>query len=474
MATMVRPDPTFYPSAKLASEAPREAYGYVVNLCTDGSKPDMLAVVDLDPRSAQYAQVVHQISFPHVGDELHHFGWNACSSMLCPLSGHPFVERRYLVIPGIRSSRIYIVDTKPHPTQARIVKTIEPEEVMRKTGYSRPHTIHCGPEGIYVSCLGGKGKNGDETPSGIFIMDCETFEILGPWEMNRGDQKLSYDFWWHLSSDIAITSEWGTPAQYENGIVPEELLSNKYGHRVHFWSLSQRRLKQTIDLGPQHQMALEVRPAHEPTREYGFVGVVVNTENLNGEIWVWSRDEGAKSTDKPFKMEKVIDIEPVPADADQLPELLKGFGAVPALVTDIDLSLDDKFLYVACWGLGELRQYDVSDPHNPRLTGTVSIGGIARNTKHPNGREFGAGPQMLEISRDGRRVYFTNSLYSSWDDQFYPGGVEGAQVLVNVDPDGGMALDPDFFVTFEKGYRAHQIRLEGGDCSTDSFCYPSV
>ena len=30
------------------------------------------------------------------------------------------------------------------------------------------------------------------------------------------------------------------------------------------------------------------------------------------------------------------------------------------------------------------------------------------------------------------------------------------------------------WVSFPDGYRAHQIRLDGGDCSTDSFCYPSV
>jgi selenium-binding protein 1 len=47
------------------------------------------------------------------------------------------------------------VDTKPDPTQAKIHKIIEPEEVFKKTGYSRPHTVHCGPEGIYVSTLPG-------------------------------------------------------------------------------------------------------------------------------------------------------------------------------------------------------------------------------------------------------------------------------------------------------------------------------
>jgi hypothetical protein len=52
--------------------------------------------------------------------------------------------------------------------------------------------------------------------------------------------------------------------------------------------------------------------------------------------------------------------------------LLKGFGAVPPLISDIDLSMDDRFLYVACWGTGELRQYDVTDPMKPRLAGSVT------------------------------------------------------------------------------------------------------
>ncbi len=77
---------------------------------------------------------------PNVGDELHYFGWNACSSALCPYAPHPHVERRYLVVPGLRSSRIHIVDTQP-------------DELARKAGYSQPHTRHCGPDGIYMSAL---------------------------------------------------------------------------------------------------------------------------------------------------------------------------------------------------------------------------------------------------------------------------------------------------------------------------------
>ncbi len=154
--------------------------------------------------------------------------------------------------------------------------------------------------------------------------------------------------------------------------------------------------------------------------------------------------------------------------------MLKGFSAVPPLVTDIDLSLDDKYLYVACWGTGEMHQYDVSDPMNPTLAGKVEIGGIVKKTKHPNGKDFGYGPQMVEISRDGQRVYWTNSLYSTWDEQFYPGERGAAMVMARVGTGGGLTLDPDFWVEFPAGYRSHQIRLEGGDCSTDSFCFPSV
>ena len=155
--------------------------------------------------------------------------------------------------------------------------------------------------------------------------------------------------------------------------------------------------------------------------------------------------------------------------------LLKGFKACPPLVTDIDLSMDDRFLYVACWGTGDMQQYDVSDPFNPKLTGKVRIGGMVARAGHPSAAgPLNGGPQMVEISRDGKRVYWTNSLYSTWDNQFYPDGVPGAMVMANAKPDGGLELARDYWVNFPDGYRAHQVRLDGGDCSTDSFCYPSV
>lgn len=77
---------------------------------------------------------------------------------------------------------------------------------------------------------------------------------------------------------------------------------------------------------------------------------------------------------------------------------------------------------------------------------------------------------MVEISRDGQRVYVTNSLYSTWDNQFYP-GLNGWMAKLDVNPEGGLTADPDFFVDFG-ATRPHQVRLEGGDASTDSYCFP--
>lgn len=465
--TRMLPDPTFYPSPKMAGEAPSESLAYVA-LLTNGQngKKDALGVVDTDPASADYGRLVGKLDFPNGGNELHHFGWNACSSHLCAYAPNPHIERRFLIVPGTKSSRIHIVDTAPDPRKPRLVKVIEGEEVLAKTGYAAPHTVHCGPDGIYVNALG--GKNGDG-PGGIFMLDHDTFELRGAWELNRGTQYLSYDFWWHLGHDVMITSEWGTPNMVENGAIPELLLAGKYGNALHVWDLRRRTHLQKLELGAEQQMVLELRPAHDPRKSYGFVGVVVSLKDLSSSIWMWMHNEETGQ----WETRKIIEIPAEPADPADLPPFLKGFKAVPPFVTDINLSLDDRFLYVSCWGTGELRQYDVSDPLQPKLTSTLKVGGIVRRSPHPKtgNRELNGGPQMVEISRDGRRVYLTNSLYTPWDAQFYPDGIRGWMAKIDVGPEGGMSFDPQFLVEFEDGLRPHQVRLQGGDASSDSFCY---
>jgi len=94
--------------------------------------PDGIAVIDLKPESGAYGEIVHQVIAPNKGDEFHHFDWSACSSSLSPLSGHAFLERRYLIVPGIRSSRIYVIDVKDplNTHQLKLVGSTETVETV--------------------------------------------------------------------------------------------------------------------------------------------------------------------------------------------------------------------------------------------------------------------------------------------------------------------------------------------------------
>jgi selenium-binding protein 1 len=257
----------------------------------------------------------------------------------------------------------------------------------------------------------------------------------------------------------------------EGGLNPEDLLGRKFGHHLNFWSMSGRKLTQRIDLGDEHQMVLELRPAHDPAQTWGFVGVVISVEDLSASVWLWHKDG------EQWAVRKVITIPAEPAEADQLPPALQPFGAVPPLITDIDLSVDDRWLYVSCWGTGELKQYDVGDPFNPRETASAHLGGIVRHQPHPAKPDvrLSGGPQMIEISRDGSRVYVSNSLYASWDEIFYPEGVGAWVAKLDAEAGGGLRPDPRFFPYGDdfRGLRVHQTRLQGGDASSDSYCFTS-
>ena len=332
---MAATDPTFYRSPGVAVAAAPEQLAYVVAFDPAGQAKDALAVVDCDPKSSTYGGVVGWAELPTAGNELHHFGWSACSSALCH-NGHgghhagdhaASLERRYLLVPGIRSSTTYVLDTKPDSRRPVVTRTIEAAELAAKAGYSRPHTVHCGPGGIFMSALG--GANGEDGPGGVALIDHDTFEVIGQWEADRGSQFFAYDVWWHLQYDTLVTSEWGPISKIEKGLDPEDLLGRRFGHHVNFWSMSERKLMQRVDLGDQHQMVLELRPAHDPSKAFGFVGVVISVEDLSASVWLWHQDDDRWSVDK------VITIPAEPADADDLPPLLKPFAAAPPLVTDI-------------------------------------------------------------------------------------------------------------------------------------------
>ena len=176
---------------------------------------------------------------------------------------------------------------------------------------------------------------------------------------------------------------------------------------------------------------------HDPDADEGFVGAA-----LSSTMWHFHRDNGS------WQADNVIAVEGVELEGWPFP--------VPGLITDLLLSMDDRFLYLANWLHGDVRQYDVSEPANPKLTGQIWLGGVI-GKKTDARRELNGGPNMIQLSYDGRRLYVSNSLYSTWDNQFYP-GMRSWLLRIACDPNGGMEIDHDFFVDFHDrpdGPRAH-------------------
>jgi selenium-binding protein 1 len=431
-----------YASPQEALLAPPEEIAYVAGLHigTGIDEPDFLGVVDVNPESDTFSQIIHRTPMPTVGDELHHYGWQVCSSAC-----HSNLSRQYMVVPGFRSSNVHIVDVGSDPRRPEIAKLISGDEIKKKTGLSAPHTVHCMPGEIVVMSMLGD-ENGD-APGGFAVLDARDFSVLGRWENETNGMQFNYDFWYQPRKNVMISSEWGAPNTFKDGFNLDDVVAGKYGHSIHFWDLAEKSVIQTVDLGDDGLIPLEVRWLHDPDAETGYVGAA-----LSSAMFRWCKDSGA------YRAEKVIQVEPVEVDGWPFP--------VPGLITDLIVSMDDRFLYFSNWLHGDIRQYDISDPANPKLTGQVWLGGVIG---HPTdgARKLDAGPQMLQLSMDGRRLYVTNSLYSTWDNQFYP-GMKSWMLKIDCNPHGGMTLDERFYVDFG-GARGHEIHLPGGDCTTEIF-----
>lgn len=439
-----------YASPEVARGQEPEKYIYVAALYegTGIEAPDFVAVIDVDPASVKYGEIVGRVDMPNVGDELHHFGWNACSSAC-----HSSLQRDTLIVPGFRSGRIHMLDVSD-PAAPRIKDVIEGEEIAEKLGLSAPHTVHCMPGDIVtISMLGDADGN---SPGGFATLDARDFSIAGRWEQDPGELEFTYDFWYQPRQNALVSSEWGAPNTFKDGFDPGDVAAGKYGRKLHFWDLEQRRQVQTLDLGDDGWIPLELRWQHDPDSLQGFVGVTLSSTVKRffkeGDAW---------------DAETVIDVVNEPLEGWPLE------GGVPGLITDIVLSMDDKDLFFSNWLHGDLRHYDVSDPRNPVLKSQVWLGGLlGKDEGHPKAAgSLSGGPQMLQNSLDGERVYVSNSLYSTWDNQFYP-ELRGWLAKLDRQSDGSYALDPNFFIDFAEqtgGARPHEIHLPGGDCTTEIF-----
>ncbi|KAH6770111.1 selenium-binding protein 2 [Perilla frutescens var. hirtella] len=462
-----------------AMSAPKETLLYVALLinwswCDDQctgtgrEKPDYVATVDVDPSSPAYSRVIHRLPMPYVGDELHHTGWNACSSCY---QDH-LAARRFLVLPSLLSGRIYAVDTLKDPRAPSLHKVVEPQSIVEKTGSAYLHTSHCLPSGdIMVSCLG--DQHGNAQGSGFFLLDSD-FNVKGRWEKPGHSPLFGHDFWYQPRHKTMISTSFGAPCAFTKGFKVEHVSDGLYGRHLHVYDWPHGHLKQILDLGDTGLIPIQLKFLHDPAKDTGFVGCALS----GNVVRFFQKPDGS------WDHEVSIDMKAIKVQHWILPEM-------PSLVSDIVISLDDCFLYLANWFHGDIRQYDIRDPTNPELRGQVWVGGLIKkgssvvaeaedgasyqvDVPQVQGHELRGGPHMIQLSLDGKRLYVTNSLFSTWDRQFYPDLVQKGGQMLQIDvntEEGGLLINPDFLVDFgaepDGPSLAHEMRYPGGDCTSD-------
>jgi len=448
-------------------KGPREQIVYVpcIRQNVVDHKPDYLATVDVDPSSKTFCQVIHRLEMPNVGDELHHSGWNSCSSC----HGDTTKSRSRLILPALESDRVYVIDVLTDERAPRIHKIVEPAEI-HKVGVSMMHTSHCLQSGqIMISTMG--DVNGNNQGSFV-LLDGETFDVVGKWD--KEPATFGYDMWYQPRHNVMVSSEWGAPWAIKTGFNPEHVAKGHYGQHLNIWDWTEHRLTQRIDLGADGLIPLELRFLHDPTESQGYVGCA-----LSSTVFRFF-----KTPDGTWSAEKVISVPSKAVEGWVLPSM-------PGLITDILISLDDKFLYFSNFLHGDIRQYDIADRRQPKLVGQIFIGGsVCRGSSvtvthdeelkaQPEplmvgGKRVHGAAQMIQLSLDGKRLYVSTSLYSTWDKQFYPDLTAHGSFMLQIDVDtvkGGLTLNDKFSVDFglEPGgpALAHEIRYPGGDCSSD-------
>jgi len=309
-----------YASPAEAMTAPREKLLYTIAIYTGTGiqKPDYLCTIDVDPESSTYSQVISRLQMPGIGDELHHSGWNACSSC----HGDASMERKYLIVPGVRSSNLHIVDCGTDPRSPTLFKVIDGAEIKARTNLSAPHTVHCLGSDIIVSMLGDAQGN---APGGYLQLSKE-FEVVGRWENSMGSIKFGYDFWYQPRHNVMVSSEWAAPNTFMPGFDLEEVGHLKYGREIHLWDFEKKEPKQTFYLGEDGLIPLEVRFHHNPDSSHGFVGAA-----LSANIIHWWKDAAGD-----WQWEKIVDVGNEPHPEWPIP--------IPGVISVILLSMDDRYL----------------------------------------------------------------------------------------------------------------------------------
>lgn len=403
LAHSVRPglDREFQPQAQFPYP-PRERFAYVGCADKGGQDPDFISVIGLDPGdAATYGKIIDRVDLLQIGDEVHHYGYN--------------IFQTRLLVPGLFTGRLHVLDVETDPAHPTLVA--HNDDLVPDSGYIVPHTVIGLPDGGYMLTM--IGANTPSTaPGGLVQIDADARFVrhIGPGPVRSPaatPPNFMYDVGINPIRNRMITTSFGLPADVAPGITVTGL-----GDEINVWDWQTKQLLQSVKIGAGTG-ALEVRWTSDEGSTIGFTNAPGTSE-----IWRWSD----------LDLDGVYDFDV----AITLPPL-----SVP---TDILLSGDDRYLYISNWAGNSVMQYDIRDPFNPILTGQVTV----------------PYAQMMRISPDNRRLYVTNSLLSTWDDDEFPAGVtrNTGYGLWKIDLDhvnGGMTIDPNFFVDFDNVQKKNSI-----------------
>jgi selenium-binding protein 1 len=302
----------------------------------DAKDNDFLAVVDVDPASPKYSQIIDQLDLGSAGNETHHFGFTDDRTHIWGLS--------------LFSSKVFLIDVGTNPAKPRLVKVLD--KIPQQTGFTGPHSAYALPGRMLISFLGGRDG---ALPTGLaeFTNDGQFIRRFE----NPSDAPYGYDVAIKPELNRMVTSSFTPLRNYQKPLAQMDM--KDFGKELLVWDFRERKVLQRLTAG---LAPLECRWSLQPGHDYGFTNCA-----LEDSIWVWEAGKDGKYTTR---------------------QLCKT-GKLPA---DLRQSADDKYLFVSCFFSDEIQQWDVSDLKNPRLHSTLKPG------KQPNMMHVTSDGQRMYIS----------------------------------------------------------------------------
>src|SRR5262245_7049705 len=117
-----------------------EKYLYVFCVDAAAKSNDFMIVVDVQPESAKYGQIIHQLDLGSAGNETHHFGFTDDRSRIWGCS--------------LFSSKLFIINVAGDPAKPKLEKVID--DLPAQTGLTGPHSPYALPGRMLIACLSGK------------------------------------------------------------------------------------------------------------------------------------------------------------------------------------------------------------------------------------------------------------------------------------------------------------------------------